>query len=112
MSYEIKAFVTETGRVPYDEWFSALDAVTAQRVFRNVLRMGAGNFANCKPIESAQVKGVFERVMDFGPGYRVYYGIDGGAIILLLTGGSKRTQRSDISKALAFWKDYKNRKVS
>jgi len=112
MNFDLKAYVTQSGSSPYDEWFSSLDAVTARRVLQNVLRMAVGNFANCKPIESLQVRGVFERVMDFGPGYRVYYGLDGATVVLLLIGGTKRTQRRDIAKALSYWQDYNNRKES
>jgi putative addiction module killer protein len=50
--------------------------------------------------------------IDYGPGYRVYYGQDGEALILLLCGGDKRTQAKDIEKAHGYWKDYKARKPS
>ena len=110
MVFDLKAYVTPSGSSPYDEWFSSLDAVTARRILQNVLRMAVGNFANCKPIESARVRGVFERVIDFGPGYRVYYGLDGATVVLLLVGGSKRTQRRDVAKALTYWQEYNNRK--
>ena len=112
MNFDLRAYVTESGSSPYDEWFSSLDAVTARRILQNVLRMAVGNFANCKPIESAHVRGVFERVIDFGPGYRVYYGLDGATVVLLLVGGSKRTQRRDVEKALSYWQEYNNRKES
>ena len=47
--------------------------------------------------------------IDHGPGYRVYYGQEGDTLILLLCGGTKRTQAKDIEKAHAYWKDYKAR---
>jgi putative addiction module killer protein len=56
--------------------------------------------------------GVCELRIDYGPGYRVYYGQDGEALILLLCGGDKRTQAKDIEKAHGYWKDYKARKPS
>lgn len=111
MSFNLKIYQASDGSSPYEEWFCGLDAQTARRVDANVSRMSFGNFSNCKPIVSDAVKGVFERTMDFGPGYRVYYGLDGSTVVVLLVGGSKRTQRRDIAKALSFWQDYNSRKV-
>ena len=48
--------------------------------------------------------------MDFGPGYRIYFGHDGDAIIILLSGGTKRRQQRDIEAAQACWRDYKQSK--
>jgi putative addiction module killer protein len=50
---------------------------------------------------------VFEYKIDFGPGYRVYFGQDKNVLIILLTGGTKKTQRKDIEKAKTFWQEYK-----
>jgi len=52
-------------------------------------------------------EGVFELRMDFGPGYRAYYGRDGKTIIILLGGGDKRRQSADIAAAVERWKRYK-----
>ena len=54
--------------------------------------------------------GVFERRLDFGPGYRLYFGRDGETLIILLGGGSKARQQRDIAPAQAYWVDYKIRK--
>ncbi len=54
--------------------------------------------------------GVLERRLDFGPGYRLYFGRDGEALIILLIGGSKVRQQRDIAIAHAYWQDYKRRK--
>ena len=72
--------------------------------------MGDGNFAECKPIKNERVKGVFERVVDFGAGWRVYFGKDGDTVVVLLLGGKKKTQKRDIDKSLEYWSDYKKRK--
>ncbi len=53
--------------------------------------------------------GVYELRVDYGPGYRIFYAQDGVTLILLLCGGTKRTQAKDIEKAHAYWKDYKAR---
>ena len=100
-SFEIREFV-ENGRSPYAEWHDALDSVTAERVDRYMLRLEAGNFGAAKFLQD----GVFELRMDFGPGYRVYFGREGRAIIILLGGGSKRRQDADIAAAVERWKRY------
>jgi putative addiction module killer protein len=97
-SFEIREY-TESGRSPFGEWFDALDSVTAARVDRYVRRMEAGNFGAAKPLRD----GVFELRLDFGPGYRVYYGREGKTIIILLGGGSKRRQDADVAAAVARW---------
>ena len=57
--------------------------------------------------------GVYELRIDFGPGYRVYYGLDGDVVVLLLSGGDKSTQAKDIKQAKEYWNEYKkNRKTS
>ena len=111
MAFNLQIYHLADGSSPYEEWFNGLDAVTARRIDDSVSRMAAGNFCNCKPIESSTVNGVFERTLDFGPGWRVYYGRDGATVVLLLTGGSKRTQRRDIARALSLWQDFKTRKA-
>ncbi len=69
-------------------------------------RIELGNSGDCRHVGD----GVNELRIDFGPGYRVYFGQEGDMIVLLLCGGAKRTQRSDIARAKAYWKDYRSRK--
>jgi putative addiction module killer protein len=104
-SFEIREY-TEAGRSPFAEWFDSLDAATAARVDRYVRRLEAGNFGAAKALRD----GVFELRLDFGPGYRVYYGRDGEKVIILLGGGSKRRQAADIAAAVERWKRYKQAK--
>jgi putative addiction module killer protein len=101
-SFEIREY-TEAGRSPFAEWFDDLDPVTAERVDRCLLRLEAGNFGAAKPLRA----GVFELRLDFGPGYRVYYGRAGRTPIILLGGGSKRRQDADIAAAVERWKRYR-----
>lgn len=101
-SFEIREYI-ENDRSPYADWFSELDEVTAARVEKYVLRLEAGNFGAAKALP----EGVFELRLDFGPGYRVYYGREGRTLIVLLGGGSKRRQDADIAAAIARWKRYK-----
>jgi putative addiction module killer protein len=71
-----------------------------------VLRVEQGNFAATKSVGS----GVSELRLDFGPGYRVYFGRDGDRLVVLLGGGSKKRQQADIAAAHALWIEYKKRK--
>jgi len=55
-------------------------------------------------------EGVLEYRIDSGPGYRVYFGRDGEALVILLTGGTKKRQQRDIDAAHSYWQDYKQSK--
>jgi putative addiction module killer protein len=101
-SFEIREY-TENGRSPFQDWFDDLNKVTADRVNMYIRRLEAGNFGAAKSLQD----GVFEVRMDFGPGYRVYYGRAGRTIIILLGGGSKRRQDADIAAAVQRWKRFK-----
>lgn len=100
--FTVREYV-EAGRSPFAEWFEALDAATAVRVQRYIRRLEAGNFGAAKPLR----EGVCELRIDFGPGYRIYYGRDRGTTLILLGGGSKRRQDADIAAAVERWKRYK-----
>jgi len=104
MEYELHEFL-ENGKSVFAGWFQGLDAVAAARVDRYLRRMEQGNFGDSKRVGS----GVLELRIDFGPGYRVYYGREGRRCIILLGGGSKRQQQRDISAAIERWRAYKAR---
>jgi len=104
-SFEIREYI-ENGRSPYAEWLETLDNVTTERVDRYMRRLEQGNFGAVKFLQD----GVFELRLDFGPGYRVYFGREGRAIIILLGGGGKRRQDADIAAAVERWKRYKQTK--
>jgi putative addiction module killer protein len=106
MVYEVREYV-EGGRSPFGEWFDRLDPATAARVDRYIRRMEAGNFGAAKAVGV----GVCELRLDFGPGYRVYYGMDGRTLVILLGGGDKRRQAADIAAAVKRWEQYKKAKV-
>jgi len=103
---EIREYIDARGRIPYRNWLVRLDAGTRARIVTAVLRMQVGNFSAAKPVGS----GVSELRLDFGPGYRVYFGKDGEQLVILLGGGSKRRQQADIDAAHALWMEYKKRK--
>src|ERR1700689_2630831 len=98
--------VAATGKHPFATWFADLDGVASAKVTRAIVRLEQGNFSNVKSVG----EGVLESRIDFGPGYRVYFGRDGEALVILLTGGTKRRQQRDIDAAHAYWRDYKQSK--
>jgi putative addiction module killer protein len=103
---EIREYETADGRSPFNAWFENLDATAAAKVTTVLTRLSAGNTSHVKGVGS----GVFELKIDFGPGYRVYFGKDGTEIVILLGGGTKKKQQRDIGKAQSCWQDYRNRK--
>jgi putative addiction module killer protein len=103
---ELREFEDEGGRTPFGTWFRALDTLAAARVQRALARLEAGNTSNVKSVGA----GVLELKIDFGPGYRVYFGKDGVEIVILLGGGTKKRQDRDIQTAHVRWQNYKDRK--
>ena len=103
---DIREYVDSEGRSSYERWFNRLNAQAAAKVATAMARMAAGNFSNVKGVGS----GVFECRIDFGPGYRVYFGRDGERLVILLGGGTKKRQQNDIAAALRNWQDYERRK--
>lgn len=96
----------EGGASPFGRWFTALNAPAAGKVATALYRLEQGHRSNVKSIG----KGVFEYKIDFGPGYRIYFGQEGETLIILLGGGSKKTQTGDIQIAQARWAAYKSRR--
>jgi putative addiction module killer protein len=98
----IRECVTQGGRVPFRDWLATLDIVTKARIQARVLRFAMGNLGDHKMV----APGVWEARLSFGPGYRIYFGRQVRAVIILLTGGSKKTQARDIRRARAYWASY------
>ena len=103
---EIREYLTAQGRSPFGQWFEGLNAPAAARIATAMVRIEQGNLSNAKGVG----EGVLEYRIDFGPGYRVYFGKDGQALVILLAGGTKTRQQRDIEAAQAHWADYKRRK--
>lgn len=102
----VREYISPRGRNLYKLWFDRLNPQAAAKVAIAVTRLALGNVSNVKSVGS----GVFEVRIDFGPGYRVYFGKDGERLVILLGGGSKKHQQHDIDAAIAEWQDYKRRK--
>ena len=99
---EIREFVDARGSSPFGRWVSRLDRHAAARLATALYRMEAGNLSNVKGVGG----GVLEYRIDFGPGYRIYFGRDGEPLIILLGGGTKVRQQRDIEAAVALWREY------
>ena len=103
---DIRYFVTADGASPFADWLASLDPLARAKVATAIARMEQGNLSNAKSVGH----GVLECRIDFGPGYRVYFGRDGEVLVILLTGGTKKRQQRDIETATGFWQAYKNAK--
>ena len=104
-TFIVREYTTATGDSPFRDWLDSLDVMVRARIQARIFRFESGNLGDYKAVGA----GVLEARLDFGPGYRIYFGFDEGKIILLLVGGSKGTQTRDIKKAQALWLDYKKR---
>lgn len=91
---------------PFDDWYADLDVHAAAKVTVALARLAAGNRSETKSVRA----GVLERRIDWGPGYRIYFGLDGKRLVVLLGGGFKNRQQRDIVTAHARWNDYKSRR--
>ena len=87
---EIRYYVAASGEGPLAEWFAELDPAVSAKIVRALARIEQGNLSNVKRVG----EGVLEYRIDFGPGYRIYFGRDGETIIILLTGGTKKRQQA------------------
>ena len=106
MEISVREYLDDKGNSPYSKWFRRLDPVAAAKATTATYRLQQGNFSNVKGVGA----GVFEYRIDFGPGYRIYFGKDGPDIVILLGGGTKKRQSQDIQAAKISWQDYKIRK--
>ncbi|HEV2521158.1 MAG TPA: type II toxin-antitoxin system RelE/ParE family toxin [Candidatus Acidoferrales bacterium] len=103
---EVRHYVNRSGKDLFEDWLSQLaDARAQAKIAARINRLAAGNFGDCKPLR----EGVCELRIDWGPGYRVYYARLGKVCVLLLCGGDKRKQSSDIDRALELLRDYEER---
>lgn len=102
----IQEYIEENGKNPFRAWLQELDKGVAARIQARVFRFETGNLGDAKNLK----EGIWEARFDIGPGYRLYFGRDGLVVVVLLCGGDKSSQASDIEKAKAFWSNYKGRK--
>jgi len=105
---QIREYLGTDDRNYFGRWFDRLNSEAARRVTTALYRLALGNLSNVKGVGG----GVFEYRIDFGPGYRIYFGKDGDHIVILLCGGTKQRQQDDIKLAQECWQDYKRRNRS
>jgi putative addiction module killer protein len=108
LDIEIRSYVDSRDRVPFEEWLVGLDRQAQAKLVIALSRLERGNTSNVKAVG----EGVAELKLNWGPGYRVYFGQDGARIVILVAGGTKTRQSQDIATAKARWADYKARKAS
>ena len=103
----IQIYQTKEKDSPFETWLDKLNDINAKaRILQRIDRIELGNFGDCEPVGD----GVHELRIDYGPGYRIYFGNDGKQLVILLCGGTKRRQEKDIKKAKEYWEDYNVRK--
>ncbi|MGC9225212.1 MAG: type II toxin-antitoxin system RelE/ParE family toxin [Terracidiphilus sp.] len=103
---EIRQYVDRLGRTPFLRWFDAVNIGAQARVATAIERLEHGNLSAVKSVGA----GVQELRIDFGPGYRIYFGRDGERLVILLAGGEKKRQQADIARAKELWAEFKQRK--
>lgn len=103
---EVRFYEDERGKQPFRAWFDGLpDKRTQAKIQARIDRVSLGNLGYCAPVG----EGVLELKIDYGPGFRVYFGQIGTQLVILLCGGVKGTQRRDIKTAHDYWADYRRR---
>ncbi len=104
--FEVAEYLDYRDRSPFGTWFASLNPQAAAKIVTGLTRIQMGNLSNVKAVGG----GVLEYRIDFGPGYRIYFGRDGERLVILLGGGTKQRQQTDIAAAYLNWQDYKRRK--
>ena len=101
---EVIIYETPDGKFPFAEWLDSIqDDKAAAKIVKRIERLKLGNLGDYKSVE----RGVCELRIDYGSGYRVYFGQLGNTIVIILCGGDKSTQTQDILKAQLYWQNYR-----
>ena len=97
----VREYIDAAGRSPFAKWLLALNDQAAAKVATALERVADGNLSSVKSVGGS----VLEYKVHFGPGYRIYFGREGGRLVILLAGGTKKRQQEDIRQAKANWAD-------
>jgi putative addiction module killer protein len=103
---KVQEYLDEQERSPFRSWFDTLDVQAAAKVSTALTRLSLGNTSNTKSVGA----GILELKIDFGKGFRIYFGKDGEQLVILLGGGTKQRQQNDIATAIQRWQNYRLRK--
>ncbi len=101
--FELEYYTTANGKSPFTKWLNRLDTTTIAQVTLKIDALSCGHFGNVKFIGD----GIYEFKIDLGPGYRIYHTRIGKKLLLILTGGDKKNQQNDITKAKKYLIDYR-----
>lgn len=105
---EVFRYQTIDGKEPMTEWLDSIRDKPAQAKIRmRIKRLETGNFGDCQPVGES----VMELREHLGAGYRIYFGRHGQTVVILLAGGTKKSQPADIKTAQAYWADWKRRQA-
>ncbi len=102
---KVEYYHLENGHSPFEDWIDELDAKIRLRVLSYIDRLAAGGSRK----NVSALGEIFELKLQFGAGWRVYFGEYKKTIIILLLGGNKSTQNSDIVKAKSYWRSYEKK---
>lgn len=103
---EVRNYITPEGRNPFRQWLTQLrDKRTRANIQRRIARLQEGNFGDYKRLGSD----LYELRINYGPGYRIYFGTLTSRIVILLWGGHKGTQQQDIARAENYWNELRSR---
>lgn len=103
---DLLRYQREDGVEPFTQWLVSLrDKAAEARIRIRLRRIEAGNLGDCEPVGA----GVTELRVHVGAGYRVYFGRHGASLVILLCGGDKGSQASDIKRAKDYWAEWKAR---
>lgn len=103
---DVELYKTEAGKCPFEEWLEQLPPSARQKIERRLYRLRLGLIGDSKYLRD----GLFELRLHSGPGYRIYYGMAGKKLIILLEAGDKGSQTADIHTARKYWHDYLRRR--
>ena len=107
MNKELVFYTQDSGKTPFTRWISQIrDSVARDKITARLLRLEKGHYGDAKHLRA----GVWELRIDFGPGFRIYFAEEKQKlVVVLLLGGTKKTQPEDINIAIRYWEDYKRR---
>jgi len=107
IKYKIQVYRTDQGKIPFIDWLEDIsDTRTKQKIQVSIDRIALGNLGKTRSLG----EGIHEIKINYGPGYRVYFGREGDSLVILLCGGDKSRQNEDIKKAKKYWKDFKRKR--
>ena len=102
LTLEIRYWIDGKGTNPFQDWFDGLDSTAKTKVTVALKRLEKGNTSNVAHLSG----GISELKIDFGPGYRIYFGQDGPRLVILVAGGTKKRQQRDIDASKERWQRY------